>query len=214
MPLIDVSLPIHPGMVVYEGDPGVAIKPYRRMERGDPADVSVLELGSHTGTHVDAPAHFLPGAPTLDELPLDAFVGPALVAEVSADRRIGRADLERLELGPHRRLVLKTPNSRRWAEGRFVRDYVALDLAAADWVVERGLRLIAIDYLSIEGFGAEGHPVHKRLLGAGVVVVEGLDLSRVTPGAFELLCLPLPVRGVDGAPCRVLLRRAEGDASG
>jgi arylformamidase len=204
--LIDVTLPIRTDMIVYEGDPGVEIRPYRRIARGDPANVSLLALGSHTGTHLDAPAHFLEGAPALEAIPLDALVGPVRVAEVAAAPLIRRADLERLPLDGHRRLVLKTSNSARWARGRFDRDYVALDLDAARLVTEAGLRLIGIDYLSIEAFHAPGHPVHKHLLGHGVVVLEGLDLSRVAPGDYELLCLPLAVPGLDGAPCRVLLR--------
>ncbi len=205
--LIDISLPIRPDMVVYEGDPGVEISPRLQMRRGDPADVSLLAFGSHTGTHVDAPAHFLEGGATLDRLPLDVFVGPALVAEVSADRLIGRRAIEALALGGHSRLLLKTSNSALWARGRFSRDFVALALDGAHYLVEQGLRLVGIDYLSIEAWHSPGHPVHRHLLGAGLVILEGLDLTGVEPGAYELLCLPLSLPGIDGAPCRALLRR-------
>jgi arylformamidase len=206
MRVIDISLPIHPGMIVYEGDPGISITPHRRIARGDAANVSVLNLGSHTGTHVDAPAHFLEGAPTLDRVPLAPFLGPALVAEVGVERWIGRRDLAPLPLTAQARLLLKTRNSGLWSRGRFARDYVALDLEAAEYLVERGVALVGIDYLSIEGFDSPGHPIHKTLLEAGVVILEGLDLSAVGAGEFELLCLPLPVQGLDGAPCRAVLR--------
>jgi arylformamidase len=206
MALIDISLPIQAGMVIYEGDPGVEITAYRQIARGDPANVSLLFMGSHTGTHLDAPAHFLDGAATLDRLPLDVLVGPALVATVTADRLIGRSELEHLPLDRHTRLLLKTRNSTLWAQGRFTRDYVALDLDAARYLVERGIQLVGIDYLSVEAFHAPGHPVHRLLLGSGVVILEGLNLAGVEPGVYELLCLPLPVSGIDGAPCRAVLR--------
>lgn len=194
-------------MVVYEGDPGVEIAPRLEIARGDTANVSLLSMGSHTGTHVDAPAHFIEGGATVESLPLDSLIGPALVAEVGCERLIGRRDLEPLLVGDESRLLLKTRNSALWAAGGFSRDFVALDLEGARYLTERGLRLIGIDYLSIEAFHSPGHPVHRHLLGAGVVILEGLDLSRVAPGVYELVCLPLPVRGIDGAPCRAALRR-------
>lgn len=207
MTLIDISVPIQPRMVVYEGDPGVEITPRLQIARGDPANVSLLSLGSHTGTHLDAPAHFLEGAATLERLPLDLLVGPALVAAVSAERLIGRNDLERLALAGHTRLLLKTRNSALWQLGRFTPEYVSLDLAGARYLIEQGIRLVGTDYLSIEAYHAPGHPVHRALLETGVVILEGLNLSGVEPGVYELLCLPLPVAGADGAPCRAVLRR-------
>ncbi len=194
-------------MVVYEGDPAVDVTPRLEIARGDAANVSLLSMGSHTGTHVDAPAHFIEGGATVEALPLDVLIGPALVAEVGSERLIGRRDLEPLPLDGQSRLLLKTRNSALWAAGGFSRDFVALDLEGARYLTERRLRLIGIDYLSIEAFHSPGHPVHRHLLGAGVVILEGLDLSRVAPGVYELVCLPLPVRGIDGAPCRAVLRR-------
>jgi arylformamidase len=194
-------------MVVYEGDPGVDVRPRLEIAKGDTANVSLLSMGSHTGTHVDAPAHFIEGGATVEALPLDVLIGPALVAEVKSERLIGRSDLEPLPLDGQSRLLLKTRNSELWAAGGFSRDFVALDLEGARYLTERGLRLIGIDYLSVEAFHSPGHPVHRHLLGAGVVILEGLDLSRVAPGVYELVCLPLPVRGIDGAPCRAVLRR-------
>ncbi len=207
MTVIDISLPIHSGMVLYEGDPGVDVTPRLEIARGDTANVSLLSMGSHTGTHVDAPAHFIEGGATVEALALDALIGPALVAEVGCERLIGRRDLERLPLDGHSRLLLKTRNSSLWAAGAFTREFVALNIDGARYLTDRGLRLVGIDYLSIEAFQSPGHPVHRHLLGAGMVILEGLDLTRVAPGVYELVCLPLPVRGIDGAPCRAVLRR-------
>jgi arylformamidase len=203
--MIDITVPIHDGMVTYEGDPSVTVRRRLSIAGGDPANVSEVRLGSHTGTHIDAPAHFLDGAPTLDGVPLAALVGPAIVAETPA-AMIGAGDCETLVPVDAERVIFKTRNSVLWRRPDFAREYVALDLAAARWLVDRGVRLVGIDYLSIEAFGATGHPVHKTLLGAGVVVLEGLDLSAVGPGHYELICLPLRLAGGDGAPCRALLR--------
>jgi len=206
--VIDVSLPIAAGMAVYEGDPPVEVTVHAARARGDSYDVSRLTLGSHTGTHVDAPAHFLDGGATVDRLPWDRLIGPARVAAVPAATRVTREELERLSLPPTERLLLRTRNSALWALGRFTRDYVALDEAAAGFIVDRGIRLVGIDYLSVEPWHSPGYPVHRRLLEAGVVILEGLDLGRAAPGTYELVCLPLPVVGLDGAPCRAVLRSA------
>jgi arylformamidase len=206
MPFIDISLPIREGMIVYEGDPDITVSSALSLERGDPANVSSLRLGSHTGTHMDAPLHFISGGPGIDTLPLDLLIGPALVAAVDATRLIEPSHLEKLPLADHPRLLLKTRNSGLWDRPSFSRDYVALSLASAKLLIERGVKLVGVDYLSIEAFGAEGHPVHKMLLGAGMVILEGLDFRRVTPGTYELYCLPLRIAGGDGSPCRAVLR--------
>ena len=206
MAFIDISLPLREGMIVYEGDPDIAITSALALERGDPANVSTLRLGSHTGTHMDAPRHFIDGAAGIDRLALDVLIGRALVVEVDADRLIEPAHLGPLPLDGHTRVIFKTRNSALWARGSFAREYVALSLDAARRLIERGVQLLGIDYLSIEAFGAVGHPVHKALLGAGVVILEGLDLRRVTPGVYELYCLPLRIADGDGSPCRAVLR--------
>jgi arylformamidase len=189
-------------MPVYEGDPGVAIELARSMGRGDTANVSLLELGAHTGTHVDAPRHFIADGGGADELPLDHFVGPCVVAELTgpADRIDARCvDSLQIPAGSER-LLLKTPNSRLWEQDSFVRDFVRLDASGANALIERGLRLVGIDYLSI------GDPAaHLALLSRGVAVVEGLDLRRVNPGRYVLACLPLKIGGCDGAPARAVL---------
>ena len=206
MALIDISLPIREGMIVYEGDPGILVSSALSLDRGDPANVSTLRLGSHTGTHVDAPLHFIPGGASVDTLDLDVLIGRALVAEVKTDRMIERAHLEALPLAGHTRVLLKTLNSALWDRGSFAREYVALAEDAARLLIERGVKLVGVDYLSIEAFGATGHPVHRTLLGAGLVILEGLDFRRVSPGVYELYCLPLRIAGGDGSPCRAILR--------
>jgi arylformamidase len=204
--MIDITVPIRDSMVTYEGDPSVSVRRRLSIASGDPANVSELTLGSHTGTHIDAPVHFLPGGPTLDAVSLPALVGPALVVETPTVDMIRVDECEALVPSGAERVLFKTRNSALWSRSDFARDYVALDLAAARWLVSRGVRLVGIDYLSIEAFGATGHPVHKTLLGAGVVVLEGLDLSAARPGRYDLICLPLRLAGGDGAPCRALLR--------
>lgn len=205
MQWMDVTVPIRDGMVVYEGDPSVRVVRRRSMAAGDPANLSEVTFGTHTGTHLDAPAHFIRGGATLDAVPLDALMGPALVVEVGHVRVIGREQCAQLELAGAERLLFKTRNSGLWRRDTFAHDYVALDEGAARYLMAAGVRLVGIDYLSIETFHAVGHPVHRVLLGAGVVILEGLDLSAVAPGRYELLCLPLKLAGADGAPCRVLL---------
>jgi arylformamidase len=206
MALIDISLPIRDGMIVYEGDPGVSVSSAMALDRGDPANVSMLQFGSHTGTHLDAPLHFIDGAASVDRLPLDLLIGPARVVEIDAERLIEPAHLGALPLDGCTRLLLKTRNSALWDRPAFSRDYTALSEAAARVLLERGIKLIGVDYLSIEAFGAEGHRVHRLLLGAGVVILEGLDFRRVAPGEYELICLPLRIAGGDGSPCRAILR--------
>jgi arylformamidase len=192
--IIDISLPIGPDTPVWPGDPPVLVEPVARVVDGDPADVSRLTLGTHTGTHVDPPAHFLPGTTTVDALDLDVLVGPAVVAEFT----MGPIDVDALEVALSEgstRVLLKT----RGETGALTPD-------GARWLVERGVRLVGADTLSIEPATAE-YPVHRILLGAGVVIVEGLDLTAATPGSYQLVCLPLRVVGGDGAPARAVLIR-------
>jgi arylformamidase len=222
MPLYDISVPIAPGVTpVYSGDPGIEIESWAALRRGDPANVSLLHFGAHTGTHVDAPAHFIDGAPGLAQLPLDALVGPARVVEVPEDvRAIGAGHVESGVPEGTPRVLFKTRNSAFWADarGRFREDftYVAPDAARA--LVGRGVRLVGIDYLSVERFGSKDFETHVTLLSEGVVILEGLDLSAVAAGTYELLCLPLRLAAGDGdgAPARALLRTpdANGDSTG
>ena len=185
----------------------VELRQTEHLDRGDPATVSHLSLGVHTGTHVDAPVHFIGGAPGVDEFPIDAMIGPARVIEV-LDKEICTAqDLAAHDIRSGERLLLRTNNSDRcWNVDAFVEDYVHLDTSAAKMLADRRVRMVGIDYLSI-GRGNEGPEVHRILLGAGVVIVEGLDLSRVDAGVYDVVCLPLKILGGDGAPARVAVRR-------
>jgi len=207
--ILDISLPVGPDMLVWPGDPPVAVDPASRIAAGDPANVSDLRLGSHTGTHVDPPAHFLDGHPTADDLPLDVLLGEAVVADLTGrPGPLGPDDLEALDLPAGTvRLLLKTDNSTLWSAEpvRFPDRYVAVSPAGADWLVDRGVRLVGVDFLSIEEQDAPGHPTHVALLSAGVIILEGLDLSAVAPGRYTLACLPLKVAAGDGAPARAVL---------
>jgi arylformamidase len=200
--MIDVSVAIRPQMPIYEGDPGVAIALAHSIERGDVANVSRLDLGAHTGTHIDAPRHFLPDGAGAGELDLEPFVGPCHVADATAaSGSIDAAFIASLGLTPGTdRVLLKTPNSRLWERDTFTPDFVRLDGSGAWTLIDLDVRLVGIDYLSI------GDPeAHRALLGRGVGVIEGLDLRTVDPGAYFLACLPLKVAGCDGAPARAVL---------
>ena len=207
----DVSLPISPRMLTWPGDPPVEVVPAHRIARGDAANVSELRLGSHTGTHVDPPFHFIDGAPTIEQLPLDVLMGGATVVEIARSTgTIGPQDLEAAGLPDGvTRVLFKTGNSALWSSPdlEFPAEYVSISPEGATWLVERGIRLVGVDFLSVERRGSPGHPTHVTLLGAGVVIIEGLDLSAVEPGGYRLVCLPIKVLGGDGAPARVVLLR-------
>ena len=204
MTLIDITVPIRPAMPIYDRNPGVHLDRVLSIPRGDTANVSRLQLGVHTGTHVDAPLHFFEGGSAAEELPLEPLVGRAYVADGSAiEGPIDGLALSACNIPPGaERVLLKTRNGRLWDRDDFTRDFVRLDGAGARLLVQMGIRLIGIDYLSIGDQDA-----HRALLDAGVVAVEGLDLRAVEPGWYELICLPLKVVGSDGAPARALLRR-------
>jgi arylformamidase len=206
MPIYDVTVTLRTGMPTWEGEPGPECRPIKRIGvDGETAQVSLLTVGTHTGTHVDAPSHFIPGGRTVEELPLDAMVGPCRVVEVSARPLVEPIDLLPGAVGA-RRLLLKTPSGDLWSEPGFQREFVALSPDAATWLVAQGVLLVGIDYLSIDPYDAEPAAAHLTLLGAGVVVLEGLDLRSVPAGEYDLAALPLKLAGADGAPARVVLR--------
>ena len=206
MKVYDVSVPLRADMPTYAGEPGPRLDFPSRLSRGDAFTISTLSLGSHTGTHVDAPSHFLDGAPGVDNLPLDALVGPAYVAEFGGDTHITAADLDSMAIpGDCQRVLFKTRNGRFWDDSEFHTDFIALAPDAARSLADRGIRLVGIDYLSIEQFQASPHEVHEMLLAGGVVILEGLDLRRVASGGYFLVCAPLNVVGAEGAPARTFL---------
>lgn len=204
--IIDISVPIYSGMPFYPGDPGAEVIPAREIAEGAVANLSLLKLGTHVGTHVDAPRHFLESGETVDNLSMDALVGPVRVLDLSElETSVGREQLEQVGLEGVKRVLLKTSNSTLWSSSEFREDYVSLSGSAADYLVELGIALVGIDYLSIEQFNAEVFHVHHALLGAGIVILEGIDLGQVEAGDYDLVCLPLKVRGADGAPARAIL---------
>jgi arylformamidase len=204
--VIDISVPNRPGMHAYPGDPVPEVTSVRRLADGDACNLSLLTLGSHTGTHVDAPYHFLADGARLGEVPLDRMVGEALVADLRGRDALDAAALRTVGDLRHGDILLcLTDNSARWASPAFRRDFTYLTEDAADLLVERGARAVGMDYLSIERFGSPDFPVHHRLLGAGVFVIEGLDLTAVVPGRYTLVCLPLKFPELDGAPARAVL---------
>lgn len=206
MAVYDVSVPLSPGMPTYAGEPGPQLEFHSLISRGDSANISTLFVGSHTGTHVDAPCHFIDGLSAVEAMPLDALLGPAHVIEFAGADHITAPDLEAAGLpNGARRLLIKTPNGRFWDDSEFHTDFIGLTGDAARWLVEREFLLVGIDYLSIEQFRAPTHEVHKTLLAAGVVIVEGVDLRALVPGRYHMACAPLKVVGAEGAPARVFL---------
>jgi arylformamidase len=207
MKIFDITLPISESMAVWPGDPMVRIRQPLRLDKGDIATVSQIELGSHTGTHVDAPAHFLRHGTTIDRIDLEFLIGEALVVETGDVDALSALHFERLDipLGVER-LLLKTKNSDHWShkDNAFFTDFVALTEDGARWLVDRTIRLVGIDYLSAAPL-EDPAPVHLILQGAGVVLVEGLNLSRVPQGRYQLICLPMKLVGCDGAPARAVL---------
>ena len=207
MKLYDATLPIQEGMVTFPGDPHFKTKPFFQRQKGDPFDLALLSMGTHLGTHLDPPAHYLDRGATVDELPLDALVGSGVVLDMTGRPSVDRQALEESEMGDHVRILLKTDNSPRLLEPAFHEDYVHLTEDGARHLVRRGVQLVGIDYLSIERYKNPGAPVHHALLEAGVVVVEGVHLLDIAPGPYEIFCLPLRIKGADGAPARVILRQ-------
>jgi arylformamidase len=198
MEMIDVSVPIREGMVTYPGDPVVKMERAASIANGDVVNLTRMDFGLHSGTHVDAPVHFIDGASGVDSVPLEALVGPCEVVEVPD---LSRESVAQVPEGAER-VLFKTPNSGLWARDQFADEFARLDGEAAAVLLERGLRLVGVDYLSVGDEAA-----HHALLEGGVVPVEGLDLRGVEPGRYELICLPLRVVGADGAPARAVLRR-------
>ena len=211
MQVYDVSVPLSANTVTYPGDPGIAIKHWLRMANGDQANVSRMDFGLHSGTHVDAPAHFIEGGAKVDSMPLDSLLGEAEVIEVATNVDVIDETFVAANCASgSQRVLFKTRNSVYWGdtERGFHEDYVYIDPDAAHWLVESGVKLVGIDYLSVEKFNSDSFPTHLAFLSKGVVIVEGLDLRAVPGGQYELLCLPLKIAGGsgDGAPARVILR--------
>lgn len=207
MLIFDISLPISGELTVWPGDPQVVLTQETHLDRGDLYTLTRLTMSAHTGSHVDAPAHFIPGGAGIDELDLDLLIGEALVVDARGQEAITAEVLERLSIAAGtRRVLFRTRNSERWASGawKFDPGYVAILPDGARWLVEHGVRLVGIDALSVAPLGDETS-THRVLLEAGVIPVEGLNLHGIEPGVYRLICLPLRMVGSDGAPARVVL---------
>jgi arylformamidase len=209
MHIYDITLTVSSQLPVWSGDPSIELTRVSKLEEGAIANVTHMNMGVHVGTHVDAPYHFLGGDHmTVEQLPLRTLVGRAYVLRVPDELDLITTEfLEQSSIPPRtRRLIFKTKNSNYWANAdpTFHQEFVALSEEAAQYLVDKGMRLVGIDYLSIAPF-SDGAPTHRILLAAGVVIVEGLDLSRVPPGRYSLYCLPMKIAGADGAPARAIL---------
>lgn len=208
MKIYDISLTVTPDLPVWPGDPAIKLERVSKMEEGEHNNVSQLALTVHAGTHVDAPYHFIADGKTIEQLKLEVLVGPAQVVELPDDiDLIDSHHLQQAGIEPGaRRVLLKTRNSRYWSQPGlpFQRDFVSVSQDGAAFLVERGVQLIGIDYFSIAPFG-DSVPTHRTLLGAEVVVLEGVNLSQVPAGSYQLYCLPLKLGGSDGAPARAIL---------
>lgn len=207
MKIYDVTVPLSKELCVYPGDPHVKIINRTTIGKDDArCNLSRYSFSSHAGTHVDPPSHFIENGVTVDNLPLELLMGRARVVEVTAPV-IDQAVLKEFDFTADARILFKTRNSYLWSQKNFVEDYVYITPGAARVLVAEGIKVVGIDYLSVDKFGAGEAHTHLTLLESGVVIIEGLDLREVEPGDYEMFCLPLKVKGGDGAPARVVLRQ-------
>ena len=204
--IYDISVPIRSGGIVYPGNPEIDITLQQAVAKGAGANVSAIRFGSHTGTHADASRHFFDDGQPVDQIPLDRLIGPALLVSFpDTVRAIGAAELKAHDLRGRTRVLLRTRNSALLSQKQFVPDYTYLAPDGAEYLVDKGVELVGIDYLSIEQFHSGHHRTHRTLLAKSVVILEGLDLSAPPPGEYQLICLPLRIEGCDGAPARAVL---------
>jgi arylformamidase len=208
MKLIDVTVPLDSSLPTYPGNTPFSLEAIKRLAKGDSSNVSTLHMSAHTGTHVDAPRHFFDEAPGAEALPLEMLLGRTRVVEITSRAGIGADELAAIDLSEEIRVLFKTHNSRLWGSPAFEQTYVGVTASGAEHLVAHGLKVVGVDYLSVEQFKKPGAPAHHVLLGGGVIVIEGLNLRDAEPGIYDMICLPLRVVGSDGAPARVLLRKA------
>jgi arylformamidase len=208
MKFIDVSVPIDSTLPTYPENTPFTLERMKRIADGDSSNVSTLHMGAHTGTHVDAPCHFFDDGPGTEALALDLLIGRTRVIEVASRSGVAAEDLGGLDLSGQVRVLIKTHNSQLWNSPEFHTDFIGVTQSGAAHLLERGVRLVGVDYLSVDAYKAPGKPAHHILLGAGAIIVEGLNLRDVEPGDYDMLCLPLRIVGSDGAPARVVLCRS------
>jgi arylformamidase len=206
--LVDVSVLLAPGLPTYPGNPEFELTPVHRLAAGDSSNNSRLVMGTHTGTHVDAPRHFFDDRAGVDSLPLELLIGRSRVIDLPHRGGITEAHLAAAGLREDLRVLLRTPNSALWnSHDGFHTEYTYLTEGGAKFLVDQGVKVVGVDYLSVEQFKKAGAPAHHILLGNGVIIIEGLNLSEADAGQYEMYCLPLRVAGADGAPARVVLKR-------
>jgi arylformamidase len=205
--LLDVSVPLAQGLPTYPGNPPFELHALKRIAEGGSSNVSRMVLGTHTGTHVDAPKHFFDDGAGVDALALNLLIGRARVVDIGKRGAITAEDLEAAGLREDLRILFKTPNSAFWNSEVFHEDYTHLSENGARYLVDQGVKVVGVDYLSVEQFKKPGAPAHRALLSNGVIIIEGLNLAEAEPGMYEMYCLPLRVAGGDGAPARVVLKR-------
>ena len=204
--IFDVSVPVVNGGTVYPGNPEIRIEPHSELGRGASSNLSLISFGSHTGTHVDAPRHFLEAGSTVDRIPLAAMIGPAQVIAFPHDVMSVTAEhLKQYDLKGTERVLIRTRNSTFVSDGQFHPDFTYIAPDGAEYLASLGVKLVGVDYFSVEQFRSGHHQTHRTLLGRGIVIVEGLDLSAVPPGSYAFFCLPLRLEGLDGAPARAVL---------
>lgn len=207
--IIDISMLIESGMLSWPSDGPVAVERVRSIDEGERLNQSRLKLSAHTGTHIDAPVHFLKGGEGVDSLPLDILIGPAVVIHIPGETAIGSSQLEGANIPTGTdRLLLKTDNEKLLTQQQFNQDFSYITPDGARYLIDRGIRLVGIDYLSVAEYGS-GEAVHRTLLSEGIIIVEGLDLEGVSPGEYMMTALPLKIKGCDGAPARVVLQEME-----
>ena len=207
---IDISVAVRAGLVHWPGDPPVRIDRVSDMDKGKEANLSQINMSVHSGTHMDAPLHFLKDGKSIDEVPISTLIGPARVIEITEPDVIHAEILASAGLAPGERILFKTRNSSiNWPDQGFLPDFVHLSAEAAGYLAEAGVLMVGVDYLSVSGYGKNEAQVHQNLLGAGIWVIEGLHLGAVTPGSYEMICLPMKLAGCEGAPARAVLRRMD-----
>ena len=206
---IDISVPVRNGMVHWPGDPAFESRLEKKIgdENGSPCNLTHLSLSAHTGTHMDAPRHFIAEGDTMETMPLEAVMGPCRVIEIRDSTAITSSELETHKLQKNERILFKTRNSSRsWASDDFDEDFIYISQDGARHITAQGVQTVGVDYLSVGGFKKDGVETHVELLGGKVWIIEGLNLSEIEPGKYDLACLPLKIIGSDGAPARAALR--------
>jgi len=208
--IYDISIPLNKKTINWPGDPQMIIEECSSIKSGHEANVSQISLGAHTGTHIDAPHHFLNNSITTDKISLDILIGTCMVIDINSKNTIEIKDIEHIDFSNISRVLFKTKNSLLWEspEQKFNKKFISLGLSAAEFLLEEKVKLIGIDYLSIESYYAgKGNPVHKILLKNNIVILEGLNLHNIEEGIYELTCLPLKLIGIEGSPARAILKK-------